>query len=250
MANNERIFGGPVDQDWQNLAYDDSAWKQSTFQSMEVKMLLILNPWKLSPRPIPMLPEIPKRFPAATVCNGSIGLQTWKTFLSDDKAVTVPAKNTTMVDTDASILTTGFLSLRFRNGAGANIRILCSEEHEKDLGVDKAPFPMPRGKSDRSDYKSGRLYGTEDFYIVGNSSREHVFEPFWFRTFRYIQLGIICDAEDLTLLGFDFRETHYPLDISTRIESSSPEMELMWGISLRTLKNCMHETYEDCPFYE
>jgi alpha-L-rhamnosidase len=250
MANNERIYGDLVEQTWHTTNCDDSLWKQAMIQSLEVKMLPVLNPWKLAPRPIPMLPEIPKRFSGPTKCSRPTELQAWKRFLSEDIALPVPANAVTVVDIDASVLTTGFLSLKFRAGAGSKIRVLCSEGYENDLGVDKSPFPLPRGKADRSNHESGRLYGTEDFYIVGDISKENVFEPFWFRTFRYIQLEIICGNEDLILLGFQFRETHYPLEISTSIEASSPEMESMWNISLRTLKNCMHETYEDCPFYE
>ncbi|QDS72372.1 hypothetical protein FKW77_008344 [Venturia effusa] len=250
MANSERIYGDFIDQNWHASDLDESLWKPAVSQSLEVKMLPVLNPWKLAPRPIPALPETPKHFSAATKCTGSADLHTWKDFLLEDTAITVAANATSVVDVDASTLTTGFLSLRFRGGRGAKLRILCSEGYEKDLGVEKSPFPLPRGKSDRCDHISGRLYGTEDYFVVGSSSRINTFEPFWFRTFRYVQLQITSGEEELTLLGFDYRETHYPLEISTRIDVSNPEMESLWNISLNTLKNCMHETYEDCPFYE
>ena len=32
--------------------------------------------------------------------------------------------------------------------------------------------------------------------------------------------------------------------------TSDESLVPIWDISLRTLKRCMHETYEDCPFYE
>jgi hypothetical protein len=41
------------------------------------------------------------------------------------------------------------------------------------------------------------------------------------------------------------------LPIEAVVESSSsPSVDKMWRISLNTLLNCMHETYEDCPYYE
>ena len=41
-----------------------------------------------------------------------------------------------------------------------------------------------------------------------------------------------------------------PLESGTSVETSDPSLKAIWEISERTLRRCMHETYEDCPFYE
>jgi alpha-L-rhamnosidase len=249
MSNNERIKEELAIHDWKDAGIDDSSWETAIIKSMAEKMLPALNPWALAARPIPMLPEITKSFSSAVKCSGTVDLKKWKEFLSGDSPITIPKGTVAVVDIDAEYLTTGFLTLSCQKGAGAEIKIMCSECYEKDLGKDKFPFPLPREKKDRTDSATGRLYGTEDFYEVGKSAQNHTFEPFWFRTFRYVQLHITTRQHDLTLTHFTFRETHYPLEISTTIKMH-PELDSMWDISLRTLKNCMHETYEDCPFYE
>ena len=68
--------------------------------------------------------------------------------------------------------------------------------------------------------------------------------------FRFVQLQIQAAEEDCVISGFDYLETGYPLDVKTKAEASDPSFDGIWDISLRTLKRCMHETYEDCPFYE
>jgi alpha-L-rhamnosidase len=40
------------------------------------------------------------------------------------------------------------------------------------------------------------------------------------------------------------------LDITGSFASSSILDRTLWDVSLRTLLNCMHETFEDCPYYE
>ncbi len=47
-----------------------------------------------------------------------------------------------------------------------------------------------------------------------------------------------------------FRRTGYPLNPSKTYEGSDPKLQALWDISLRTLENCMMETYMDCPYYE
>ncbi|KAL4998850.1 hypothetical protein BDV10DRAFT_184989 [Aspergillus recurvatus] len=82
------------------------------------------------------------------------------------------------------------------------------------------------------------------------AEQEWIYEPCWFRTFRYIQLTLSTHSQPLQITSLTYRRTHYPLPISTTL-TNIPSIEAKkWTISLNTLFNCMQETYTDCPFYE
>lgn len=248
LSNNERVTEAPELTGWESPNFDDSAWENAILQFRPVKMLPIQPPWRLAPRPIPVLPEVHGRFDGVVKCEGPVGKGQWASFLMENSAIEIPAGDSITVDIEVESLTTAFVTLHCSGGKGSTITLLYSECYEKDLGVESAPFPMPRTKSDRSD-NTGKLYGMKDHYIVTDGQVEQMFEPFWFRAFRYIQLTIKTAEEPLTLESLVLRETYYPLDISTDIDTNQ-ELNKIWKISLRTLKNCRHETYEDCPFYE
>lgn len=248
LSNHERVAEAQELTGWELPGYDDSNWVRAIFPFRPAKMLPMTSPWKLAPRPIPALPEKFGRFDGVVKCQGSIAQDQWKSFITEDGAVVVPAGETATVDIEVSSLTTGFITLQCSGGKGSEVILHYAECYEKDLGVDIAPIPKPRSKSNRAD-SSGRLYGIKDIYTVCDGQLEHTFEPFWFRTFRYAQLKITASEQPLTLRSFTFRETYYPLEITTGVQSGT-ELDNIWNISLRTLQNCRHETYEDCPFYE
>ncbi len=176
----------------------------------------------------------------------------WNWWLLDEKTITIPPNCHEVVEINAGELTTGFLQLYLAQGAGSKIDILTSEAYAYPPKDMTAFHSMPV-KGDRMDYVNGRLDGFFDYYTVGGygtEERPEYYEPFWFRTFRFISLDITTKDKPLTLISFDYRETGYPLEVKTEVETSEGEMKDIWDISLRTLKRCMHETYEDCPFYE
>ncbi|OOF92019.1 glycoside hydrolase family 78 protein [Aspergillus carbonarius ITEM 5010] len=248
LTNNERVAEDAALTGWQTAGYDDAAWDDAVPQSNAVKMLPVDSLWNLTPRPIPALPETPGRFDGIVQSTGAVSAEQWHALIRDDQAVRIPAGEQVVVDLRVDALLTAFVTFRFRGGAGAKVRILYAECYEKDLGVDTAPFPLPRTKANRSD-ATGRLYGPQDFYTVTAGQPAHAFEPFWFRCFRYVQLAIDTTTEPLTLTAIALRETSYPLAITTQLDAGA-ELNQIWAISLRTLQNCRHETYEDCPFYE
>ena len=88
-----------------------------------------------------------------------------------------------------------FVKLLMRGGSGAEIQLLYSECYD-----------LESGKGDRTDSVNGRLYGYTDVYRIGenvgveeNSESEtlvhRVFEPFWFRTFRFIKVTVKTGSE-------------------------------------------------------
>lgn len=90
---------------------------------------------------------------------------------------------------------------------------------------------------------NGSVSGRADRIVL--NGKLLCYEPFWVRTFRYI---VIHGGQ---LAGTPvYRRTGYPLPVESRISSTAPWVGKLWDICLRTLRNCMMETYMDCPYYE
>lgn len=153
------------------------------------------------------------------------------------------------MEIDAGELTCGFLSLRMSEGMGTVIRLLTSEGYVTELP--SAPGASPK-KGDRTDWKTGKLYGFTDTYQPAGTGTENVperYEPFWFRTFHFIKLEILTGDSPLTLLGFDYLETGYPLNAVSHVETSDKTLAAIWDISLRSQRpdgmlNCCYPDTE------
>lgn len=247
----EDACGNPELAGWMSPDYDDSSWTAaSPYVSFFVAQAV--SPGNLLPRPIPLMRNTARQFKGVYCVRESIiGKDGWDKMLAGEGSITMAPNSHEIVEIHTGELTTGYLKLVMDGGADAQIKILTSEcyayEPEKKEG-----YFMPK-KGDRTDSETGRLYGFTDTYKAagfGAGAQPEIYEPYWFRTFRYIQLDITTSDTPLTIGGFDYIETGYPLEVKTEINISDPVMKDIWELSLRTLKRCMHETYEDCPFYE
>ncbi|KAL4938822.1 hypothetical protein BDV06DRAFT_231525 [Aspergillus oleicola] len=256
---NEEVDGGLAVGNWLDTDFDDSGWLDAVQSTIKVPMLPITEPWRLVPRSVPLLPETRRKFngvvkidPADPVIEG-----TWRGLILRDEEVEIPVSTTTKVIFENEHLITAFLELSFKGGAGSKITIRCAECFEYPP-QDGNPNPFARNKGDRSDSR-GILLGPDDTYTVATTNheptskvaeQETTYEPFWHRTFRYIQLTISTSSTPLFITGFTYRRTHYPLDITTTLTNIPALESQKWATSINTLLNCMQETYTDCPFYE
>ncbi|WP_068609837.1 alpha-L-rhamnosidase-related protein [Paenibacillus swuensis] len=259
----ERVDGRQLPHGWELEGYDASSWKPAVIISDTILGAGILPPWQLAPRPIPFLFERPSAFRAISrrVASGSVEADHESMFftskadqLSGQDAIAplvLKPHSTYIVELDAGELTTGYLRAELAGGQASRVRMLSSECYESE--------PVEHGKRNkglRDSLQDTFLAGDGDEYIAAGcgsaaqGAASEIYEPFWFRTFRYIRLEIQTDEQPMTLLRFSYRETGYPLEVKALFNSSDERLAPLWRISLNTLQRCMHETYEDCPFYE
>ena len=213
----------------------------------------------LVPRTIPPMAHTDRRFESVSmVREGEKDEEAaWNTLIHTDVPLIIPAHCRRIVELSAGEEMCGYLLYSFSSGTGASIETLCSEcyaypQPPVPNGYGGVSAPPPR-KGDRTDAISGELLGHTSIYTVsgnGTQAAPETYEPFWFRTFRYIRLTIETKDEPLIFLSFSYRSTAYPLEIKTRFTCSDETFAPIWDISVRTLRRCMHETYMDCPFYE
>ncbi|KAM0313576.1 hypothetical protein ACHAO8_005380 [Botrytis cinerea] len=246
---NEEIHANNKLLGWREVEFDDACWKNAEIRTMKRKMSPMLDPRKLTPRPIPHLPEISRRFDNAVTCSENSSLSDWNMLLQNDRPMKLAAGTNSIVEIESNSLTTGFLEFSFEIEGHAylapKIEILCAESYENDMDGGQ-----PRSKEDRTNFKTGKLYGPIDTYICHANQTKYSYEPFWWRTFRYIRISVTCPPHtSLQFNSITYRSTHYPLPITTTI-SSTPLVDKLHSTSVNTLLNCMHETHEDCPYYE
>lgn len=173
------------------------------------------------PRPIPLLYRKEKAFP-------------------DWQERTIPARSKESFVLDAGELTTAYFRVGFGGGKGAKVQMMYAESYfQKD--ENGKPYKAVR------DDASGFIDGVYDEYTVGGDA---VYEPFRFRTFRFVQMTVETAGEPLTVLPRPYIETAYPLVNSRKPAFTDPKKEKLYDVAFRTLQLCAHDTYEDCPYYE
>lgn len=162
-----------------------------------------------------------------------------KTF-SDWEEKTFAAHSKASFVIDAGELTTAYFRIGFRGGRGAKVRMMYAESYFKKDENGK----VYKGVRDDA---TGYIDGVYDAYTVGGNC---VYEPFRFRTFRFIEITVETAGEALTIEPQAYVETAYPLGNTKRPIFTDAKKEKLYDVAFRTLQLCAHDTYEDCPYYE
>ncbi|MBO5313507.1 MAG: hypothetical protein J6B29_06025 [Clostridia bacterium] len=134
---------------------------------------------------------------------------------------------------EAEYLTFGFP--RFKITGKGKVDLVYFECFDSDCGK------TYRDRTDRS------LGICREMIDTVNVDGEYIFEPFWFRCFRFIKVEADSGV-NVEMVGFT--EVNYPMHPRTDYDFGTKTDNKLWEISVRTLQRCMHESYEDCPFYE
>lgn len=232
----EVVKGRLIPYDWCSVDFNDATWENAKVISKdrdlafnpETELNELLPNWSLIERDIPMLYQENRDFVRVIP----------ESFIP---SVTLEPNKSYSFLLDAGELTTGFPCIKLRGGYGSVIKLTYGEcfSYRDSNGILR--------KGVRDDINGIIVGDTDTFYPSGN---EDYYEPFWFRTFRFIKVDIDVSSSPITIDRICFREIGYPLSIDGRFSSSDERLNKVWEVSIKTLKRSIHETYEDCPYYE
>ncbi len=76
------------------------------------------------------------------------------------------------------------------------------------------------------------------------------FERFEWCAIRWMQLTVRNAPEGVTIRGLGANLSNYPVERRGRFACSDPLLEKLWSTGAYTLRQCMHDAWEDCPSRE
>ena len=159
-------------------------------------------------------------------------------------ATPVPAGTHIHFLLDRKTLTTAYPRLTVSGGKGARIVLTYAE----------ALYDDKMQKGDRDSITFGdelfrKALGLTDNFLP-DGGQHRVFEPLWWRTWRYLDLDITTGDQPLTLESLTAQFTAFPFKELATFNSPDPDLAKIWDISWRTARDDAHETYMDTPYYE
>jgi hypothetical protein len=161
----------------------------------------------------------------------------WSLF--PEKPLTLPPGTSLHLLFDRKTLTTAYPILIVSGGKGAKIWLTYSE----------ALYDKQMHKGDRDEVGNRQAHGLKDNFLP-DGGQHRLFEPLWWRTWRYLDLDIETAGAPLTLESLTAAVTAYPFEEKATFISPDNDLKQIWDISWRTARLDAHETYMDTPYYE
>lgn len=178
----------------------------------------------------------------------------WQKMLDGHTPLAIPPHTQQRVIIDLQDYYCAYPYLTTTEGGGpandrTKIRLLWAEALYESLDKKTGEDYPPKGNRNAIHDKFFRGHG-DTFLLEGGASRRY--ETLWWRSGRYLELNVQTGAEQVIINGLNLEETHYPLTMESNFRTSghAKKYEDLIPFCVRSLQNCSHETYMDCPFYE
>ncbi|MGA3263998.1 MAG: alpha-L-rhamnosidase C-terminal domain-containing protein [Terracidiphilus sp.] len=244
----EEIDASRYDWEWNNPSAAGTTWvpaaspiRESLYSTVSLANSFDVhgdNPWGLVPDKLPPMEFLPTS-PGEIVRLDKIGAEQPSLAHFPGAPATLPPGVHVHILLDRKTLTTAYPRLAVAGGKGARIRLTYAE----------ALYDKDKHKGDRDDIGNREALGLSDTFLPDGGAHR-VFEPLWWRTWRYLDLDIQTAAETLTLESLTANFTAYPFEQRATFQSPDPELDKIREISWRTARLDAHETYMDTPYYE
>ncbi len=233
---------------WEMPGYDDKDWKNA-LQGMDgaVKGARDYAGRLLVPSPIPPMELKMERLSEVRLSEGIVCPEG---FPHAAKPLTIPANSEIRLLLDNEVLTTGYFSLAFSGGKGADIRIGYAEAlYSQETKKGAKPYVF-LSKGNRNDPEGKDFIGYGD-RILPDGGDDRLFTSLWWRTWRYVELKVKTASDPLVIGDIYGTFTAYPFQREAEFSAPGHEdLERMLDIGWRTARLCANETYMDCPYYE
>jgi len=242
---------------WQTPGFDDSHWSQAEVRTAALPRghINVPRPWALVPNELPPMEE---RLERLSIVRASQGIKPPSGFPGKRRRFVVPPKTRAIILLDHGHLTTAYPQLFVSGGKDSKLTVGYAES----LYLKKSRQGK-RDKGNRNDIEGKTFSGNFDQFIC-DGGKNRLFEPLWWRTYRYLRLTIQTAQEPLVINDLRGVYTGYPFTRNAHINSirfgpkakSSPAwldsrfISKVVDVGWRTARLCAHETYMDCPYYE
>ena len=195
----------------------------------------------LFPRAIPMMEAKQQSFAAV---RRTEGIANANALLKPNESVEIPANSTVKILLDQGHLTNGYPQLSYSKGTGSSIKITYAES----LFIPKDGMPTSH-KGNRNEIEGKVMLGNFDV-VEADGGENRMFEPLWWRCFRYVELEIKTLNEPLVLHKFESEFTAYPLNLEADFKSDNPMLKEVFDVAWHTQRLCAGELFYDTPYYE
>ncbi len=198
--------------------------------------ILPAGKWMLTPSLIPQMEMTVQRIKRLRYSND---ISIPSSFPEKQTNVTIPKNTSISLLLDQTYLTNAYPTLICSKGKNASISIKYAETlYNKDFS-----------KGNRNEVKEKTFIGKNDSIICNGLENQNYTTLSW-RTYRYIQLDIKTQNEELIINDIYGTFTGYPFQNKTTFSSNKEFLHDVLDIGWRTARLCAVETYFDCPYYE
>lgn len=217
--------------DSQGGAWWDAVSYETVLPSDFNQKVGFVGKFQIKERPIPLL------FEEEDILRQELGTSVFKKDGQPLDEITVSPGERVRIVFCRERVTNAYMRYSFTGGKGGRVAFTYFEKYVKE-GED-----IPR-----DDYENGMIEGMSEEILLPGSA--FTFEPFWVRTFRFIEIVLEAGEEPIRFFRPQLRRTGYPMGRVSFVKSRESWVEEVWEMCVATLQNCMLETYMDCPFYE